>query len=217
LNIWVTRAEPGASRTAERLRALGHEPVVAPVLETRALDVAIDLEGVSALAFTSGNGVRAFSGLSAARDLPVFAVGQATAQAAYDAGFADVVSADGDVTALARTIAAGMGARSGVVLWAGALEPAGDLVGALAARGVVARGQAVYETVALPVTVPQGVQAVLVHSPRAAMELARLPLVGLRVFCISSAAAAPLAGSDADAVTVAAMPDDTGLLALLRG
>ncbi|WP_392354638.1 hypothetical protein V8F63_04600 [Brevundimonas sp. LF-1] len=30
--VWVTRAEPGAARTADRLTALGFEPVVVPLL-----------------------------------------------------------------------------------------------------------------------------------------------------------------------------------------
>src|SRR5258708_2588521 len=64
--IWITRAQPGAASTAERVRALGHEAIVAPLLAVRALeDVQVDLRGVAALAFTSANGVRAFSGLSA--------------------------------------------------------------------------------------------------------------------------------------------------------
>src|ERR1700712_4198561 len=76
--IWITRAQPAAETTAERVRALGHEALVAPLLEVRALeDVEIDLAGVAALAFTSANGVRAFADLSAERQIRVFAVGGA--------------------------------------------------------------------------------------------------------------------------------------------
>ena len=83
--VWVTRAEPGASRTAARLGALGFEPVVAPLLTIRTLTPVIDLSGVAALAFTSVNGVTAFAALNADRDKPVFAVGDATAEAAREA------------------------------------------------------------------------------------------------------------------------------------
>ena len=49
--IWVTRAQPGADATAERVRALGHDALVAPLLAVRALpDVQVDLSGVAALA-----------------------------------------------------------------------------------------------------------------------------------------------------------------------
>ena len=72
--IWITRTEPGASATGARVRALGHEPLIAPLLAVQPLsDVVIDLAGVSTLAFTSANGVRAFVAASAARAFQVFA------------------------------------------------------------------------------------------------------------------------------------------------
>ncbi len=90
--IWITRALPGAESTAERVRALGHEAVVAPLLTVQPLaDTRIDLAGVAALAFTSANGVRAFAEKCADRSLRVFAVGLATAQAARQVGFRAVL------------------------------------------------------------------------------------------------------------------------------
>jgi uroporphyrinogen-III synthase len=59
------------------------------------------VSGVGALAFTSVNGVEAFAARSAWRETRVFAVGAATAAAARAAGFADIVSSEGGVTALA--------------------------------------------------------------------------------------------------------------------
>jgi uroporphyrinogen-III synthase len=215
MRIWVTRAEPGASRTASRLRALGHEPLTVPVLAVQALTPRFDLGDVGALAFTSGNGVRAFADLSAGRALPVFAVGEATAQAARAAGFANVLSADGDVAALAALIAASKDRVAGAVLFAGAAAPAGDLIGALASAGVAARALAVYETVALAAEPPPGAEALLVHSPKAAEALAGAPLRGLTAYCISPAAAAPLAGSGAR-IVVAPRPDDASLLGLME-
>ncbi|WP_288759400.1 uroporphyrinogen-III synthase, partial [uncultured Brevundimonas sp.] len=131
--VWITRAEPGAARTAARLLALGMEPVVRPLLAIQTLSPELpDLDAFAALAFTSVNGVAAFAGLSARRDRPVFAVGDATAQAARDAGFARVDSADGDLAALARRIAAG---AAGPVLAAVAETPAGDLAAAVRRAG----------------------------------------------------------------------------------
>jgi uroporphyrinogen-III synthase len=214
MRIWVTRAEPGASRTADRLRALGHEPLVAPLLQVHPLPAAIDLGDAGALAFTSGNGVRAFAALSADRGLPVFVVGKATAQAARAAGFAVVVSAGSDVAALAALVTGFAGQLAGTVLFAGAAEPAGDLIGALQAAGVKARAVAVYETRPVPAQVPPGAQAVLVHSPKAAAELARMPLAGdLAVYCISAAAAAPL--TKTGRISIAPEPNEASLLGLL--
>src|SRR5689334_19981100 len=145
--IWITRAQPGADATAERVRALGHEAVVAPLLTVRPLaDAQVDLVGVGALAFTSANGVRAFADLSGERAIRVFAVGAATAQAARAAGFKLVLSADGDVDALAEGIALRRGELRGAVLHPCAAEPAGDLVGALEKHAIPARRLVLYET-----------------------------------------------------------------------
>jgi uroporphyrinogen-III synthase len=220
MKVWVTRAEPGASQTAARLRALGHEALTAPVLAVRPLTPLLDLGEIGALAFTSGNGVRAFAALCPDRHLPVFgfqvfAVGEATARAARDAGFGAVSSADGDVAALSALILSTHDRRAGAVLFAGAAEPAGDLIGALGEAGVPARSAAVYETRPLPVQAPPGAQAVLVHSPKAADALASAPLTGLVAYCISQAAAEALAGSGAR-IVVAAEPNEASLLGLLE-
>jgi uroporphyrinogen-III synthase len=218
MRIWITRAEPGASRTAEKLRALGHEPVVAPLLEVHALPGSIDLDGVGALAFTSANGVRAFAERCPERSLPVFAVGDATATAARRAGFSEVASAEGDLDALADLIAAHAASLKGTVLAPGPREPAGDLPRALAAQGITARALAMYET--LPVF-PRGgvgpVDAVLIHSPKAAEGLALVMggETGPAAYCISAAAAAPLAGRPFARIEWAARPDEDSLLALL--
>jgi uroporphyrinogen-III synthase len=214
MKIWVTRAEPGASRTAGRLRALGHEPLVAPVLEVHNLSPEIDLGGIGALAFTSANGVRAFAKLSRDRGLPVFAVGGATSEAARAAGFAYVLSADGDVEALAHTIAGSSGMLAGAVLHPGATEPAGDLIGALDAQGIAARAVAVYETLPLPTAVPPGAEALLIHSPKAARAVADAAIGGLTAYCISQTAAQLLAGRVKHTV-VAAQPNEASLLGLL--
>lgn len=218
MRIWITRAEPGASRTAERVRALGHEPVTAPLLEVHALPGAVDLDGVGALAFTSANGVRAFADRCPDRGLPVFAVGAATAEAARKAGFQAVASAEGDLDALADLIAGAEGRFAGTVLAPGPREPAGDLPRALAAQGIRARALALYET--LPVPPPRGmapVDAVLIHSPKAAERLAVVfsGRIGPAVYCISAAAAAPLAGRPFARVTFADQPTEDALLALL--
>jgi uroporphyrinogen-III synthase len=214
MKVWVTRAEPGASQTAARLRALGHEALTAPVLAVWPLTPMLDLDEIGALAFTSSNGVRAFAALCPDRHLPVFAVGEATARAARDAGFAAVSSADGDVAALSALIASAQDRWAGAVLFAGAAEPAGDLIGALEAAGVSARSAAVYETRRLAFQAPQGAQAVLVHSPKAADALASAPLEGLVAYCISQAAAEALTGSGAR-IVVAAESNEASLLGLL--
>lgn len=223
--IWITRAEPGASATAERVRALGHDPLVAPLLAVHDLEeVEIDLAGVAALAFTSANGVRAFAARSGDRRLKVFAVGGATAQAARQAGFSSVLSTNGDVEALAQGVAARRGELKGAVLHAGAAELAGDLVGALAAQGVEARRLILYET--RPVTIPPAqleallrADAVLLHSPRAAQVLAKAlrnrPAPAMRALGLSKAVLKPLARSKLAAKAAPPFPLEAALLQLI--
>lgn len=221
--VWITRARPGALVTAERVEALGFTAIVEPLLAVAFLDAELDLSHIAALAFTSANGVEAFARLSDGRDLPVFAVGRATAKAAQDAGFASVSSADGDVEDLCGLIVAG---APGPVLWAGAREPAGDLVGKLRGRGVMAKGATVYETIERTPSAEvlarlDAPLTVLLHSPRAARILARRlegrSLPALRALCLSEAVAAPLAGLiEPGSVTFAPRPDETALLELLR-
>jgi uroporphyrinogen-III synthase len=223
--VWVTRASPGAEETAARLEALGIEPLVAPLLEVRALPVGeIDLAGVGAIAFTSANGVRAFAERSAERDIKVFAVGDATAAAAKAARFRTVLSTQGAVDALAAGIAARKRELGGVVLHPGAAEPAGNLNGALERRGVETRSVALYESVpaelaaAVLARIPR-LHAVLVHSPKAARALAAIltaaPAPGLRVYCLSRAVARPLARIPLAELRAASSPTEEALLKLI--
>ncbi|PIB94333.1 uroporphyrinogen-III synthase [Caulobacter sp. FWC2] len=221
--VWITRARPGALATAERVRGLGFEALVDPLLAVEALQAELDLSHVTALAFTSANGVEAFARLSDARGVPVFAVGRATAKAAQAEGFASVSSADGDVEDLCELIAGG---ASGPVLWAGAREPAGDLVGMLRGRGVMAKGVAVYETLERAPSDEtlarlKAPATALLHSPRAARALAAIlrerPASALRFLCLSEAVAAPLRGiAEPGSVTFAPRPDESALLELLN-
>lgn len=224
--LWITRARPGAEETADRLRALGWSPLVSPLLTIRRLSPRIDLAGIGALAFTSRNGVGAFAALSPWRDGPVFTVGDATAEAARQAGFGNVRSAAGDVNDLAALVIQAHDRASGAVLIASAREPAGDLPGALAAAGVLSRSTAVYA--AVPAPGGRGLTAlraglldgVLIHSPRAGRRLATLAgdltlNAPAPVHCISEAAAAPLKDLPAFAPRVAARPDEAALLSLL--
>jgi uroporphyrinogen-III synthase len=216
--IWVTRAQPQAEATAARLRALGLEPVVAPVLEIRPVTgAAVDLAGVDALAFTSAAGVSAFAALNDRRDRIVFAVGDATAETARAAGFTDVRSASGDVHALAALIAA---AAPALVLNPTAADPAADLSALLAAQGVAARSVLVYETCETALAAPPAnLAGVLIHSAKAARAVARL-LTGANVsavtaYAISHSAAAPLASLEFRRVAIAPSPNEAALLGLL--
>lgn len=223
--IWITRAQPGAESTAERVRALGHEAVIAPLLSVHVLEgVTVDLNGVGALAFTSANGVRAFADVCRERQLRVFAVGQATAKAARAVGFKSVLSADGDVEALAEGIGARKAEIKGAVLHPGAAELAGDLAGALEKHGIETRHLILYETADVELadddalTLTQS-HVALVHSPRAAKVLAKLlkayPAPKLRVLGLSKAVVRPLQRTKLAAKAYPTAPLESALINLI--
>lgn len=105
--IVILRPQPGADATAARARALGLTPLVYPLFAVEPLAwTPPDPASFDALMLTSANAARhAGPMLAAYLDLPVFAVGEATARAAAEQGFATVHSAGPDAQATARTIA----------------------------------------------------------------------------------------------------------------
>jgi uroporphyrinogen-III synthase len=195
LHVAITRAAPENAHTAARLQALGAIPLLAPLLdiETRAFDA--NLTGVQALLFTSSNGARALASQSDVRNVPVFAVGDATAQSARDLGFAEVQSANGDVASLAALATTALDPRAGKLLHIGGAHIAGDLSGALVKAGFTVERRVAYEAkaaVALPEAFSERLDVVLFHSARAANALVQLRPAGaekMTAACISPAVA----------------------------
>jgi uroporphyrinogen-III synthase len=213
--VLVLRPEPGASATAARAKAMGLEPVVAPLFTIRpvAWD-APDPAEFDAILLTSANAAReAGPGLAGFFHLPCHTVGEATAAAATAAGFADVRSGPSDG-------AAALAAMSGRVLHLCGREHL-----PLAHEGVTVGRRIVYagEPVAsLPAAAQDALVAgaiALLHSPRAASTFASfLPedaRSGVTAAAISEAAAAALGlGLGWAHVAVARRPRDEALLEL---
>jgi ABC-type molybdate transport system permease subunit len=121
MSILVTRPEPGASRTLAALTALDKPALAAPLFEIVQTAQPRPSGRFAALLVTSQNGAAGLSPASSglAADLPVFAVGDRTAQALRDAGFMDVTSASGDQKALTRLVLARLSTRYRVLLATG--------------------------------------------------------------------------------------------------
>jgi uroporphyrinogen-III synthase len=152
LRALVTRPEEDAAPLAAALAERGIDVTLEPLLSIRPLPQApIDLTGVQALLFTSANGVRSFAELAGARDLagwrelPAFAVGNATAAAAHNVGFTRVDSAAGDVAALAKLVAERLDPKAGALFHAAGSAVAGDLAGLLEQAGFSLRREMLYE------------------------------------------------------------------------
>ncbi len=165
--VLVTRPEPGASETAQRLLALNYHPVVTPLLRVRLLDPALPTK-VDAVLVTSSNAVPCLpASLCSTR---LLAVGNATAGRARTAGFAHVLSADGDAAALAEFTR--QECRPGaVLLLAAARNQGAPLAAALRAAGFVVHRRAVYAAQPVACMPPAAVQALECSSLAAALFL----------------------------------------------
>jgi uroporphyrinogen-III synthase len=231
MRVVVTRPEPDGKRTATALRALGHEVLIAPLMNVDS--VAADLSGHwSAIIITSANAPNAIAGNTAKTaliKLPLFAVGQRSAEAAQDVGFTNVTSAGGNVHDLVRMLSAQRPDAKVPLLYLAGEDRSADLVRELAARGIAAEMRVVYRAVTAPFSsalieaLKAGeVDAILHFSRRSAENYiagARQanitgPALAVRHFCLSAPAAEPLAG--AGKVRIAARPDEAALIALLQ-
>jgi uroporphyrinogen-III synthase len=109
VRVLVTRPEPDCERTAALLRERGHEVLLLPLLRIEpVVDAELGSGPWAAVLFTSANAVRAVAGhrrFNELAGLPIYTVGRRSQAAAAAAGFASIVSADGDVEALVRLIA----------------------------------------------------------------------------------------------------------------
>ncbi len=232
MHLLVTRPREDAERFAAALEAAGHTAVSAPLLRIVPTGETPDLTEVGALVFTSPNGLRAFAAASRRRDLPVFAVGARTAAEARAAGFAEVVSADGDIDDLTRLLARDWRPAAGPLLHLSGRRVAGDLAARLAGSGIAVRRTVLYE--AQPVAeLPEAartalrdgtVEGVTFFSPRTAESFARLVQAAglersterLTAFCLSAAVAKAAKALRWAHVRVAAQPTQAALLAALN-
>lgn len=232
MRLLVTRPLEDAITFAALLRADGHEAVIAPVMEVRFHEgPRIPLKGYQAILATSANGVRALARRTDKRDIPVYAVGPQTAEAARAAGFAEVRSAESDANALADRVAEWTRPEKGALLHAAGAETAGRLRQNLQARGFAVESPVLYDAVpaaALPAEAASalqtgGLDGVLLFSPRSAKTFATLvaeakleaACAPVTAYCISAATVSALGTLAFARVVVAGEPNQNAMLALL--
>lgn len=232
--VLVTRPEPGASATAERLTAMGFFPVILPLTEIVPVlpDALPDPDRWDAVAATSANALRHAppSLLAGLTKKPLFAVGDGTAAFARQAGFRYVRSASGTAADLAGLIEAEARPGARILHLAGADRTAGfeealrdagfgiDIVETYRAEKVS------YSTDFLSRMLGgDPIWSAPVFSARAGELLAelvrRMPSGELFentwFFCISEKAAAPLRALAGGRVAVSDEPSEAAVLALL--
>jgi uroporphyrinogen-III synthase len=233
MRLLVTRPEPDATRTAESLRARGHEVLVAPLLAT--LTITAEFTGpYDAVLMTSANAARALTAHPRAGELirlPCLTVGNRNAEAARAAGFADATSADGALGDLVELVAAKFD-RSTRLLYLAGEDRAGDLAGDLAQRGIAVDTVVIYRALAaekLPAHLTEalkhgGLDGALHYSRRSVATLLGLARHGAAVpaltdiahYCLSAEVAAPLREAGASRIKIAPRPDEPSLLALIQ-
>lgn len=211
---------------------MGINPIVSPVLDINfRARIDVDLAGTQAIVFTSANGVRAWAPRRPERDLTVFAVGDATAEAARDVGFKKIHTARGDVDALAELIRRKAKPDDGDLLHVRGIHVAGNLGGALKPDGFRVHDAIGYGAVAVDTLGEEAIAAivsgapvsVLVHSARGAKTFLDLLrkfglhhwLGSVTVYGISENALKPLEDAGFGALIAAPRPNEDALLGLL--
>ncbi|MEL6726592.1 MAG: uroporphyrinogen-III synthase [Pseudomonadota bacterium] len=229
LPIIVTRAQPGAQETADRLEALGLQAVVAPMLS---LEVIADaklpsVEEISGLVFTSANGVRTYAAREAARTLTAWCVGPATAAAAEQEGFQDIRESAGNAVDLAHFIAVQSAPTERPLLHVANAAAAGSLKANLEALGYHTSFVPLYRMNRTSIVPPNTADIlqrnrpalVLIHSAKGATAFAALmreqSLQDWIAVGISEPACAPLAPLKLNAIYTSESPNEDGLFARL--
>ncbi len=234
MRLLVTRPEPDAAAMAEELRALGHEPVIQPLLEFRTLDFDLaPLKTAGALIFTSRNGLRALQGRIEPADIaacPVFCVGGETERSLRQAGFQAIVAVAETAEQLAVRIA-GLAAKGQSLVHVTGEHQAFDLAGALTRDGFSVNTLHVYEMKAASAFGASAAAAfeagtidgVVLMSPRTAEIFVSLctrhglwdRARSLDYFCLAKSVSNRLKPLEAAHVHVAQKPDRAALLGLL--
>jgi uroporphyrinogen-III synthase len=206
--VLVLRPEPGASATVERARERGLDALAVPLFKVEPVPWnAPDPTGFDGLLLTSANAVRHGEQLARLRDLTVYAVGEATADAARAAGFGIAGIGDAGVDRLLATIDAGLM----LLHLCGAdrrepRQPRQEITPVIVYRS-------------MPIGAPDLSTAsgsiALIHSPRAGRRFAELVRdKGSITVAAISEASADAVGNDWRSTHVADEPTDEALLAL---
>lgn len=245
VRVLVTRPEPGITRTVALLRRRGHQPLAMPLTRTVALAGDHDLiNGTRAGAYvvTSASAIHHWPMADSAPGqltVPLYAVGEATAQLAWDSGFQNVRVGPGDADALAGMLIGDV--ETGNLLLSDAL-PAIYVTGKvrrphietlLHRQNLPLRTAEIYDTEIISYSTDylqnhiagEDCLAVLLYSHYAATLLMHLlsrsdsdnGLKNCIFLCLSSNVATAIPDRFGDQIRLAAAPNETDLLAQLDG
>lgn len=225
--VIITRAQPGADETAQRVRALGLEVIQSPALELHLMNPVppIPIKACAGILFTSANGVRFFSQVCAEVELPAWCVGPATYDAAKAAGFEIARNANGNSCDLAQLVIEQTKPDTGHLIHVANTAAGNILQTELASAGFDVRFVGLYSPQPAESLSPiaftaleKGTVCVLIHSRKGAERFAQLvaPLDThkLLFICVSEKAAGPVL--DLGEVRIAKRPNEEELLRVLK-
>jgi len=226
MKLVITRPRLDAEPLAQKILALGHQVVVAPVLEIVAREnVEIPKRAFQAVCVTSANSLRC---LTAPIDfaIPVLAVGEQSAAAARAFGFANITAQGGDVHGLVKYILSHIDPKAGPLLYISGAETSGDLEGQLRQSGYDVTRVISYDAIPqnlLPFRAEiESSSGVLLYSPRSAklwqkqIELLNLTekMADMAHFCLSLQVASII--SQNSHIVIAKAPSEDAMLTLLQ-
>ncbi len=235
MRLLVTRPQPDADAQAEKLKLLGHEVSVAPLLDVEFLDfAALPLTGAQALIATSRNALRALEAsgqLEPTLVMPLFTVGSATAKLAHALGFKKIHEGPGTAEELLPLVQAGCSPGAGTLIHLAGERMAFDIKSALENEGFDVVQPVLYrinmaDSFAEAAHKAHGsgaLDGVILMSPATAqtyMALVSEPDLQalaekLTFFCLSRNVAEPLKTLQDARVLIPANPTEDDLLALI--
>ena len=232
MQVLLTRPAADSLKTAERLRDHHIQSIIQPVFEVAFLQPDLpSLEHCQAIIATSQHSVTAFAGLSNERDLPIYCVGNHTAETARQAGFTDVYSADGDKHDLRDLVRQALNPNNGFLLRLAGYTHRDTLVEELSLAQFTLRSVQLYAVQEIDHLNADTIQAlndatldgVLFFSPKTASRFYKLVAKqglsascrSLTAWCISENAARVLDGLSFKEIAIAERPTQKALLELI--
>lgn len=176
MRILITRPRESAAPLLNRLKNLGHQVILDPLIEM--IPLTLDLPPLSsfeAVVTTSQQAIRCLSTLTPLRDFPLWCVGNESAKVAQDLGFQTLHTAEGSAEDLMIKLMKTIDPSSGkTVLHASGDVIRVDVVDTLSKKGISAKRIVLYKTIEATAFSPETFQALklntidatLFYSPR---------------------------------------------------
>lgn len=235
MRLIVTRPLVDAERQAAMLKALGHEPLIHPLLEITFPPLTpLRLKGVQALVATSRNALRGLAqneSFELARRLPIYCIAKHTADFARKSGFTHVITGTGTAKDMVPLITHSARPETGALLYLTGRHLAFDLETPLKSAGFAVPRVIIYETheigsesaAAFAQTMRGGADGIVLMSPRTAEAFVKLirnfklrqEARKITCYCYSEAISEPLGEIEGLTVAVSSHPTEDEMMRLI--